>query len=51
MEQKILKTRIGRTFTEKTKILSWKITHSDTRDTKLGGNTYSFKEKVKNNLS
>ena len=49
MGQKILKTRIGITFMEKTKILSWEIT-SDTCYTKIGS-TNIFKEKIKNNLS
>ena len=49
MGQKILKTRIGITFMEKTKILSWEIT-SDACYTKIGS-TNIFKEKIKNNLS
>ena len=49
MGQKILKTRTGMNFMEKTKILSWKIP-SDTCDTKIGSMN-SFKEQIKHSLS
>lgn len=44
MGQKILKTRTGMTFMEKTKIPSWEITR-DTCDTKIDSMS-SFKEKI-----